>query len=141
VSATTDLVDALVAVVPIPTGAVRDTSCAEPIKYEADRVYGWPMPETFVEESPEMDRDNFTVAIAVTASSTEDSTQVPDRTVSLALGAAADAITDWVRGNRQDHAHTPQLWDDLQARVMWPGLRGFGWRGVRVELSGYRFVS
>lgn len=141
-SVTGPRVDALVAAVPIPTGMVRNDTKAQPYTYVAGTLYGFPLPEDYVPEGDGgLDRDNFVIALELAIASTDDSAQIASRASSTALEDAAEAITDWVRVNRQDHAHAPSLWDALKARVVWPGFRGFEYRGVRIELSGYSFVS
>lgn len=133
-----DVVDAIVAAVPIPAGWVRVDHGTEPIDYAAKRLYGYPLPEEFAERGDgSLDQDNFVVALAITVPSNEADKKATSRSVSTALQNAVEAITDWVRAHRQ----LSGFWDDLQARVQWPGFRGFDYRAVRIDLTGYRFVS
>lgn len=137
-----ELVDFLRESVPIPDDMVRDDTLAEPMDYLPGNLYAWPGTEQLIEDGDgSQDRDVFTVNLAVSIPSDEQSGGVPLRDTSIALDDALEDVTDWVRAHRFDYAHTPPYWVDLQARVMWPGVRGFDHRTVRVELSGYRYVS
>lgn len=141
-NATIDLIDALRSAVPIPSGYSRDDSAGQAIDYIPKTLYAFALPEQLQEDGDgSLDRDNFSIALELVVPSVEVDSEVVDRSTSIALADGVEAITDWVRDNRSDRTGSPSKWDDLQARVAWPGFRGMDFRGVQIQLSGYRYLS
>lgn len=136
------VVDAIRGAVPVPAGMTADDTCSEPIDYAPNTLYAWPEVEQLIPEGTgPADDSNFTVMLALSFATTEATTQHPQRTVSVSIDDATDAITAWVRANRtKDDGNGKVLWEGLQAAIQYGGLRGFRGRGVRVRLNGRRVV-
>lgn len=130
------IVDAIVADVPIPDGTVRDITGADPSPYEAGMLYGWPSVDRFVPDGTGgMDEARFTLRLAVCVDAAEGPGLPRDRDVSEVLDAAVVAIRGWVAGHRASGG----LWEWLQLDAAnYDDIRGSDYRGVRLDLSGYR---
>lgn len=139
------VVDRIVAQVPVPSGTARDTAAAAPSPFEAGTLYGWATQE--IREptgDATIERGDFAVRLAITVAAAEDPGQPRDRTVSVALEAAAEDIAAWVVANRigpalDDGTH---LWGHLRvARIEPDAIRGDAYRGHFIDLTGWRFID
>jgi hypothetical protein len=135
------IVDAVRGLLPLPTGAVADDTCAPPLKHQARTLYLWPVVESRT-ETGDLDLGSFTLRLEYCdAPGGEEATSARSRATSLALDGAADAMAGAVREHRHELSQ-PALWDDLQVtRISYDTVRTLDFRGFAMDLSGYRYVS
>lgn len=133
------VVDKIVAEVTAPAGITRDDTGADPSPYAADTLYGWPVVDRFVPTGTGgMDEGRFLMRLAITVAAAEGPGLVRERSASEALDAAVDGVRSWVAAHRSSSG----LWESLQVDAAnHDDIRGEGYRGVRLDLSGYRLME
>lgn len=129
------IVDAIVDAVPIGDSMSRDTTGSEPSPYTGGVLYGWPVVDRFVPDGTGgLDEGRYSLRLAYCVPAIEGPGLLRDRTVSEALDAAVVDIRAWVAANRAS-----DLWEWLQVDAAnYDDIRGSDYRGVRLDLSGYR---
>lgn len=130
------IVDAVVASVPVATGFSRDTTGAEPSPFQPDTLHGWPGVDTFTPvDTGATDEARFTLSLAYCVAADEGPGLERDREVSEHLDEAVVAIRAWVAAHRA----AAGLWEWLAvSTATYDAIRGATYRGVRIDLTGYR---
>jgi hypothetical protein len=125
-------VDALRAVMPMPSGTVADESCAIPAKYVAARLYAWPdvgLPQKLEEDRGRWPEADLRVRLAYTvAAKGEARVLTRDRDVSLALAAWVDEAHAAV----DTHRRNPMWWDAYIEAVRFDVVRSVDVRAVGI---------
>jgi hypothetical protein len=136
VSGLLEVVDAVVAAVPVATGFARDTTGAEPSPFQPDTLHGWPGVDRFTAiDTGGTDQGDFTFSLAYCVAAEEGPGLERGREVSEHLDEAVGAIRSWVAGHRA----VAGLWEWLGVTsATYDAIRGHDYRGVRIDLAGYR---
>lgn len=131
-----EIVDAVVASVPVVTGFTRDTTGAEPSPFQPDTLHGWPGVDRFTAmDTGGTDEGRFTFSLAYCARAEEGPDLPRSREVSEHLDEAVGAIRSWVASHRV----AAGLWEWLTVTsATYDAIRGLDYRGVRIDLAGYR---
>lgn len=134
-----EIVDAVVASVPVAAGFTRDTTGAEPSPFQPNTLHGWPGVDTFtVVDSGGTDQGDFTFSLAYCVAAQEGPDLERDRSVSEHLDEAVGAIRAWVAAHRA----AAGLWDWLAVTsATYDAIRGLEYRGVRIDLAGNRLME
>jgi len=132
------IVDQLRDELPVPDGVTRDATGHRPARFDAGRLYVWPVSDARKPEGDgSIDKSAFSLGLALTLATDEASEEVRERAISVALDDAGDAIAAWVRDHRADEL----LWDNLQVDAYdYAALHGLEHRGITMEISGEREV-
>lgn len=136
------VVDAIREGVPVPGGTVRDDSGAAPIPYLPGHLYVWPRTDVRTVQSPEMDRSEFNLRLAITVEAFETAEVGRDRSVTEALDAWLVDVSAWVLAHRASPPGSQDLWGQLRISVIdHEAIRGPEYRGALVDLAGWRFIE
>jgi hypothetical protein len=133
------IVDAVSALVALPTGWTRDGAGALPQLYRPDTLYAAPLVQTITPiDTGGTDRLDFRLRLAPSASGAgEDGGRLRLRAVSDALEAFVLLAGAAVEGHR-----TGSLWDWLAVdQVQYDPVASLDCRVLWIDLSGYRIVS
>ena len=121
-----------------PDAQLRDGTCARPVVYTHDLLYGWPRRSKYDPEGDgSLDEHQFTVRLAWAADANfEVESGVRDRATTLAIDAKVSAMRAAIAANR-----TGATYEHLQVdAVDYETLITSHVRGVYVDVSGYMLL-
>lgn len=133
------IVDALGALITLPSAMTLDTSGSKPPKYEPEKLYLWPQRQTLVEEGTATDWTTFYIRAAWSrAGQGEGMGQTRLRAISDQLDAGVQTVVDTVRANRTNEG----LWRNLHVTdVTYDAIVTFDVRAAHIDIEGWRLIA
>lgn len=128
------VVDALLEILPLPTGSAIDDTAAEPARTLPGKLYLWPRrgaAQQLEEANGRWGEADLRLrALYTLAAKGEARVQRRDRPTSIALDDVAEQLFDVVATNRRN----PLWWDLYVEAVVYDAVRSFDVRGIAFDL-------